>query len=153
VSEPYEPPKKSWRLTVLMDAPLDEVKRTIVDCPECPVFILCKEGEGGTGWWCAGCGSTGVWVSEPTNDLPRDLLDIDCAQHGFERAEARKQTICGLCSGGLMQLEYMNRLNGEDRMRNHLVLTIHSKHTPEDRQKTLRREWDRWKAHYSGQKR
>ena len=149
MAEQYQPPKKSWRLPVLIETPLEKLKETVVDCPECPVYLFCKEGQGGTGWWCAQCGMTGVWIDEPDpNELPKDLLNIDCAKHNFEKHEKRKHPICSFCSGGIMQLEYLNTTEAEDRMRNHLVLTVHSKVTVEERQKVLKRDFARWKEHY-----
>jgi len=148
--EPYAPPPPAWRLKVLIDAPISEVKKKVVDCPQCPVFFLCQEGEGGTGYHCSKCGSTAVWIDQPGygTSIPKDILVLDCNKHKFERADKRKLTQCVLCSGGLAQLEVKNR-----GAQNHIVLTVHSAVPAAERQKTLKEAWAKWTKYYRDEER
>lgn len=143
--EEYVPPRESWRLPVFIEASLDDVAKTLVDCSSCPVNLLCSEGEGGTGYVCKTCGNTGVWIDEPSygKEIPKDILILDCAKHKFNAPEKNRMTKCAICSGGIMQLEVLNH-----GARNHVVFTVHAKVSVAERQKTLREAWAKWKKHY-----
>ena len=140
--EAYVPPKASWRLPLFIKAQPKALKKKLVDCPTCPVFLLCQEGQGGTGYVCPICKSTGVWIDEPgLSALPKDILLIDCAKHNFDAS--KKLTKCALCSGGIMQLEWQNR-----GARNHYVATVHARVPIEARQAALAEAWTTWERHY-----
>lgn len=140
--EEYVPPKVAWRLPVFIDAPLSKVKKTVVDCPQCPVFLFCQEGEGGTGYVCSQCGGTGVWVDQPdfSTEIPKDMLNIDCSKHKFERADRKVLTKCAICSGGIMQLEVTGH-----GTRNWIIFTKHARVSVADRQKQLKEAAEKWK--------
>lgn len=130
----YKPPKTSWRLPVLIEAPIKKVKKTVVDCSTCPVSLLCENREGGSGYVCDTCGGTAVLVEEPQdNKAPDDVLLIDCEKHKFEKREGVDPiTRCTLCSGAIMETEVQGV-----GVRHHLVLTAHSRVKIEDRIKQL----------------
>lgn len=149
MSEPYVPPPVAWRLPLFIEATHEELRARQVDCPRCPVYLLCEAGEGGTGWVCQFCGSTGVAVEKlEESKLPGDLLIIDCAAHKFHKLPvADNMTSCALCSGGQMELELQFPAS-----RMHMVSTVHAKVSVEERQKFLREKRDFWVAEYAKKK-
>lgn len=155
---PYTPPKNSWRLTAFIDAPIEEIKAKRVECKTCPVFLLCEAGQGGTGWTCVKCRSTGVYVDTPegSGKLPDDALILDCGKHKFEmRKEAEQIPSCSLCNGGMMELEVINIAVGESKVpytKSHLVTTIYSVIPVEERQKSLKKYYQEHMKEYGGEK-
>jgi hypothetical protein len=143
--EPYVPPASSCTADELLVMTPAQLKAKIVDCPTCPVFMLCSEGVGGTGYHCGACGSTGVWVYEPNynTEIPKDVIVVDCKAHKFERAERRKLKLCVLCTGNLAQLEIPKR-----GARNHIILTVHAGVTAPKRQTVLKEAWVKWTKFY-----
>lgn len=142
----YEPPTTSWRALDFIKASLEEAQKKVVGCHNCPVNILCMEGEGGTGFVCAQCRSTGVWIDMPevSGASPRDVLILDCAKHKFDGPSDKRLTRCVLCSGDLMRLE----ING-GKARNHLVFTEHAKKTLAERHAKLRERGEYWTEYYA----
>jgi hypothetical protein len=156
--EPYTPPKSSWRLTTFIEAPMDEIKAKIVDCKTCPVFLLCEAGQGGTGWTCMKCRSTGVYVDTPEGNgkLPDDALILDCTKHKFEmRKEAEQIPSCSLCNGGMMELEVINITEGDKKVpytKSHYIATVHAGMKVEERQKALKDYFAQHMKEYGGEK-
>ena len=146
--EPYVPPKCAFALKDFIKASKKALKAHQVDCPACPVYLLCSESQGGTGYVCGKCGSTGVWIDKPDygRAIPTDILVLDCDKHKFERDEKRKLSCCVLCSGGLAQLEVNER-----GAKNHLVFTVHSKVKIENRQTVLKEAWKKWTDYFKAE--
>lgn len=140
MSESYQPPKETFRLPVFLEAKIAVVKKSVVDCPTCPLFLLCQEGVGGTGYWCGSCGLTGVWIDEPdvTTVSPNDVIWVDCAKHKFERVEKKKLAKCAVCSGQICWLEM------EGKTRNHYLFTVHASIDAAARQAALKDYWKMW---------
>lgn len=147
MSESYTPPPASWRLKVFVEAPVSELKKRQVDCTTCPVFLLCEVGEGGTGWVCGTCKSTGFEITPiESGKHPDEILIIDCAKHKFNvRKDSEKMTSCALCSGGQMELEIA--LGPE--IRAHYLSTVHSTVPVEERQRFLKEKYEFWKSEYA----
>lgn len=146
MSDSYIPPRAAWRLKVFKDAPVDQLKEQQVDCPTCPVFLLCQAGEGGTGWVCKICKATGMEISPiESGKHPDEILIIDCAKHNFEtKKESERMTSCSLCSGGQMEFE----VRFPD-IKAYLLTTVHSGVPVEDRQKKLKETFEFWSDEYA----
>jgi len=141
--EIVEIPSVSWLLTDYIRASDKEILEKTVNCTNCPVFILCETGQGGTGWTCSKCNATGVYLDTPkegANELPEHVLVIDCGKHKFEKKkECAQITECSLCSGGLMELEVLNK-----GTKNHYIRTVHAYIAHEQRKKVLLQGWNYW---------
>jgi ribosomal protein S27AE len=146
----YTPPPAAWRLKVFLDAPVDELKRRQVDCPTCPVSLMCEVGEGGTGWTCGRCKSTGFEITPiESGKHPDEILMIDCAAHKFAtKKESERMTLCALCSGNVMELEVVM---GETK-RLHYLTTVHAMVPVEERQRFLKEKFEFWKDEYAKKK-
>lgn len=131
----YEPPKTAWDFRKFIEAPLEEILTKRVGCSNCPVSMLCMAGEGGTGYVCQECGSTGVWVEEPSpGAAAEDVLLLDCAEHKFDRSDKNKTTRrCSICSGEIMEL-FVRHVKSNM----HFVATEHARVPVETRQTILR---------------
>ena len=143
----YIPPPVTWRLPVFIEAPVEALKKNQVTCPTCPVFLQCQAGEGGTGWVCKTCRSTGVYVGkEQENEkAPPDFLIVDCGKHTFnEKSASEQMTVCALCSGNQMELE----LRFPDN-RAHYLTTEYMTVPVETRQQFLKEKHEFWKEEYA----
>lgn len=146
MADRYEPPHNAWRLRVFIEATPEELRARQVGCSTCPVFMLCENGEGGTGFVCAQCGATGIDIENtPESQMPKDLLVVDCNQHKFNRKpEDQNVTLCSLCSGGQMDLE----IQFPDS-RFHYLSTVHAAVPVEERQRKLREAFKFWEDEYA----
>jgi hypothetical protein len=146
MAENYEPPHNAWRLRLFVIASPEELRARQVTCGTCPVFILCENGEGGTGYVCEVCGATGIDIEKtPEAEMPKDLLVVDCGQHKFNRKPAGENlTLCSLCSGGQMDLEVQF-----PDSRFHYLTTVYAKVPVKERQKKLREALVFWEAEYA----
>jgi hypothetical protein len=142
------PPAVSWTYPDFMRASLKDIEARTVDCQNCPVFMLCETGQGGTGWTCPKCKATGVYLDPPKDNgatMPDYLLVMDCAKHKFEvNKDSNSVKECGLCSGGVMEFEVINK-----GTKNFFVRTVHAKVTAEARQEMFKTAWDHWTKEYA----
>lgn len=146
MSDEYTPPSASWRLRQFIEAPLQELHARQVTCSTCPVFLLCENGEGGTGYVCEVCNATGLKIEDtPEAEMAADLLVVDCGQHKFERKPTgENMALCSLCSGGQMDLEVQF-----PDSRFHFLTTIYAKVAVEERQRKLKEALEFWEAEYA----
>lgn len=110
-----------WSVTDLLQAKLNDVELSCVDCGTCPVSIQCALSAGSNGWRYACCGATAI-------EVPGSLLLIlDCQKNTFrEECDTEAlQACCPLCQGDLVR----SHVNGmSDRHR--YVPTVHAKLPP-----------------------
>lgn len=146
-----DPPSVSWAFTTFMRASLKQIEAKTVSCTNCPVFMLCETGQGGTGWVCPKCKMSGVYLDEPTDGgttMPERVLAVDCAKHKFHvDKDCNQITECGVCSGGLMEFEVLNR-----GTKNYYIRTVHAIIPVAKRQETLKMAWDHWTKEYAEDK-
>jgi hypothetical protein len=95
-----------WGIQEALNAPLDQVQESVVDCGTCPVNILCLAGRGGTGLKFRCCGVTVVLVTGLDGADVR--LMVDCTNHQFEDGgRALEFELCPLCSHGAVESELL----------------------------------------------
>lgn len=147
-TEAYTPPDCAVRITDLADMPLEELAKRVVGCKNCPVFMACETGQGGTGWTCPECRSTGVYVDAPPDaaTLPRDCIGVDCGNHKFHTRQEAETIRCMLCTGQAMELVII----GADakKVTHHLVLTEHSKVSLKVRQEAMQAGRVKWTKYH-----
>ena len=145
MSEPITKPEivvdpRSFRTFEFLKDSAEEIASRTVTCEICPVSMQCQAGQGGMGYICTVCRSTGVNIDTDDPKTTEHCYVMDCAKHNFhdiekDVAEDKKQfKTCPMCDGRLMQhevrepaiLPYV-----------HLVFTAYAKVTPEERKKVL----------------
>jgi hypothetical protein len=144
---PIECPSVAWTYHDFIHATPVAIAEKTVECKTCPVFMLCETGTGGTGWVCPKCKTTGVFIDEPKDlaSMPDYVLVVDCANHKFEvKKESTQITECSLCSGGLMELEVLNK-----GTKNFYIRTVHAVVDAKERQEKLKKAWHYWKEYYA----
>ena len=145
----YEPAPAMWNIRKFADASLEEVLAKRVNCGNCPLYLPCEGGEGGTGWACPKCGTTAVRVHEPRpgheNEDPDDIIVVDCNKHKFERMDRSKNMLdCPLCSEGIAEIEV--ECVGA---KNHVLFTEHSKVPIEQRHEQVKTAFVNWEIYYA----
>ena len=109
-----------------------EIAARTVDCPTCPVNMLCEAGGNGVGIVCGPCGAAALGGDHDDPAKARFLLYVDCAKHNFSRKDGMLDKGCWMCLPRIMQTE----LNGVPPAI-YMIRTVHSKVSVEARRKNV----------------
>ena len=82
-----------------------EIEAKVVDCPTCPVNMLCEAGEGGSGFACGQCDGTAMGVEDVNLAKTANMYYIDCAKQHFSRDGGVIAQGCDMCTGKIMKTE------------------------------------------------
>ena len=123
--------EKSMRVYEFLNASDDAIRERTVDCPTCPVNMLCQSGEGSTKHACPTCGMTAVMIDTDDMKTCEHLYVIDCGKHGFPK----DVKACNWCDGRIMEHEQRDPAIAPQV---HWLYTVHAKVSIVERKKKLR---------------
>ena len=118
-----------------------EVEAKTVDCPTCPVNMLCEAGEGGVGYVCSECGSTALGVESTNLAKTQNMYYLDCSKQHFSRVAGVLEK-CDLCSGKIMKTE----VNGIPPTL-YLIRTVYAKVPIDERRRAFEQRRVEYEAH------
>ncbi len=119
----------SMRIAEFLKMDAEGIAAKTVDCPTCPVAMLCQAGDGGSERVCQTCGATAVAIDVEDAREAAHVYLIECGKHGFQNQ--RQGWTCNLCDGRIMQHEIRDPAL---RPETHYLRTVYAKVTAEKRQ-------------------
>jgi hypothetical protein len=136
---------KTFTAVEFKDLSKEALAATPVDCPTCPVSMLCmaaSSSENSAQSICVKCNTASLSLTTKTeNDEPGHVLLVDCTKNNFRSNKKDEGEGCLLCNGRFVKPSLLTGLKQDTP---YVLPTVHSKEKVAARQKSVQDSWEFW---------